>query len=255
MMDMKTAAAHALAVLDLTNLKDDCDSGQIEALVRKANTAYGPVAAICIWPRFVAEARALLGKASPIKLATVVNFPSGNGTIEATVAETRQALADGADEIDLVIPWRALLSGNEPAVTTMVSAVREAIAAPARLKVILETGEIGDPALIRKASDLAIAAGADFIKTSTGKTEHSASQAAAEIMLDAILASGKPVGLKPSGGIGTVEAASAYLALADRKMGDGWAVADNFRFGASGILDDILRVLAGGVSAGTGTGY
>lgn len=255
MMDMKTAAARALAVLDLTNLKDDCDFSQIEALVKKATTAYGPVAAICIWPRFVVQARALLGKTSPIKLATVVNFPSGNGTIEAAVAETRQALADGADEIDLVIPWQGLLNGNEQAVTTMVSAVRETISAPARLKVILETGEIRDAALIRRASELAIAAGADFIKTSTGKTEHSASQAAAEIMLDAILASGKPVGLKPSGGIGTVEAASAYLALADRKMGDGWAVAGNFRFGASGILDDILRVLAGGASAGTGTGY
>lgn len=254
-MDMKTAAARALSVLDLTNLKDDCDSGQIVSLVARAKTAHGPVAAICIWPRFVAEARALLGPERTIKLATVVNFPGGNQPVDETVAETRKALADGADEIDLVIPWQGLLKGDEQAVTTVVAAVRSAIPAPARLKVILETGEIKDVALIRKASDLAIAAGADFIKTSTGKTANSASQEAAAIMLDAILASGKPVGLKPSGGIGTVVAAAAYLSLADEKMGEGWAVPHNFRFGASGILDDILRVLDGGSSAATGTGY
>lgn len=254
-MDLRTTAARALSVLDLTNLKDDCDSGQIGTLVARARTAHGPVAAICIWPRFVVEARTLLGTDRTIKLATVVNFPTGNQSIEETVAETRKALADGADEIDLVIPWQALLRGDEQAVTGMVSGVRAVISAPARLKVILETGEIKDVALIRKASDLAIAAGADFIKTSTGKTENSASEAAAAIMLDAIKASGKPIGLKPSGGIGTVVAASAYLSLADEKMGQGWAVPQNFRFGASGILDDILRVLDGGSSAETGSGY
>lgn len=254
-MDNITAARRALSVLDLTNLKEDCTPEQIEALVKKAVTPQGPVAAICIWPRFVAQARGLLGAASPVKIATVVNFPSGEGSIEATVAETRAALADGADEIDLVIPYKAFLKGDEAAVSAMVSAVKAAIPAPARLKVILETGEIVDPALIRKASDLAIAAGADFIKTSTGKTAGNATEEAAGIMLDAIRASGKPVGLKPSGGIGSVPVAARYLALANAKMGEGWAVAQNFRFGASGLLDDILRVLDGGSSAAGGPGY
>ena len=118
--------------------------------------------------------------------------PPGNGTIAETVAETTQAIADGADEIDLVIPYKGLMDGDERSVTAMVAAVRgRAILPPVRLKVILETGEIRDPALIRKAADLAIAAGADFIKTSTGKTPGNATEEAAEIMLNAIKASGQ----------------------------------------------------------------
>ena len=254
-MTDRQAAARALSVLDLTNLKDDCTAEQIVALCQKADTRHGPVAAICIWPRFVAQARGLLGAGNRIRIATVVNFPSGDGSVADTVAETRQAIADGADEIDLVIPYRALLKGDEAAVSHMVLAVRDAVPAPARLKVILETGELRDATLIRTASDLAIAAGADFIKTSTGKTANNATEEAAGIMLDAISASGKPVGLKPSGGIGSVPDAARYLALADSRMGEGWAVARNFRFGASGLLDDILRVLDGGASASTGSGY
>lgn len=254
-MDNVTAARRALSVLDLTNLKDDCTPEQIEALVKKATTPHGAVAAICIWPRFVEQARRLLGDGADVRIATVVNFPSGDGTVAETVGETKQALADGADEIDLVIPYKAFMNGDEAGVSGMVSAVKAAIPAPARLKVILETGEIVDAAMIRKASDLAIAAGADFIKTSTGKTRGNATEEAAGIMLDAIKASGRPVGLKPSGGIGSVPVAAAYLALADQNMGEGWAVARNFRFGASGLLDDILRVLDGGASTAGGSGY
>ena len=254
-MDNVEAARRALSVLDLTNLKDDCTAEQIEALVQKAKTPHGSVAAICIWPRFVAQARALMGADSGIAIATVVNFPTGASSVEETVAETRKALDDGADEIDLVIPYKAFLNGDEAGVSTMVAAVKAAIPQPARLKVILETGEVRDPALIRKASDLAIGAGADFIKTSTGKTAGNATEEAASIMLDAIKASGRMVGLKPSGGIGSVPVAARYLALADEKMGAGYAVAGNFRFGASGLLDDILRVLDGGGSAAGGAGY
>lgn len=254
-MDDRTAAARALSVLDLTNLREDCDEGQILALCAKARTPHGLVAAVCIWPRFVRQARGLLGEASAIRIATVVNFPSGDGGIEEAVTEARRAIADGADEIDLVMPYRALLRGDDGAVTAMVKAVRAAVPQPARLKTILETGEIGDPAMIRKASELAIVAGADFIKTSTGKTPANATEEAAAIMLDAIRASGRPVGLKPSGGIGSVPVAARYMALADAKMGEGWAVADRFRFGASGLLDDILRVLDGGASGPGGRGY
>lgn len=254
-MSDKIIAARALSVLDLTNLKDDCTADDIVSLCARANTAFGPVAAICIWPRFVAQARAILGPQSAIKIATVVNFPSGNGSVADTIAQTTKALDDGADEIDLVIPWQAFIGGDEQAVSAMVSAVRAVIHAPARLKVILETGEIRDPALIRRASDLAIAAGADFIKTSTGKTATSATEEAVEIMLNALKASGKPVGLKPSGGIGAVPVAGRYLMLADHVMGEGWATPQWFRFGASGLLDDILRVLGGEESTGSGAGY
>ncbi len=255
MMNDTTIARRALSVLDLTNLKDDCTPDQIGALCTRARTPHGCVAAICIWPRFIAQAHALLGKESPVRIATVVNFPSGNGTIAETVAETTQAIADGADEIDLVIPYKGLMDGDERSVTAMVAAVRAAILPPVRLKVILETGEIRDPALIRKAADLAIAAGADFIKTSTGKTPGNATEEAAEIMLNAIKASGRPVGLKPSGGIGSVPVAGRYLTLADSIMGEGWAGPQWFRFGASGLLDDILRVLAGEASSSSGPGY
>lgn len=254
-MDDRTAAARALLVLDLTNLKEDCDEDQIRALCAKARTPHGLVAAVCIWPRFVRRARGLLGEGSAIRIATVVNFPSGDGSVKETVAETRRAISDGADEIDLVIPYRALLAGDNGAVTAMVKSVRAAVPLPARLKAILETGEVQEPVLIRKASDLAIAAGADFIKTSTGKTPGNATEEAVGVMLDAIRASGKPVGLKPSGGIGSVTIAARYLALADATMGEGWAVADRFRFGASGLLDDILRVLDGGTSGSGGQGY
>src|SRR5690606_25242621 len=148
--------------------------------------------------------RGILGAGHAVKIATVVNFPSGDLAVEAVLAETKQAIADGADEIDLVIPYRAFLAGNAAAVSEMVAAVKAACTPPVRLKTILETGEIKDAALIRKASDLAIAAGSDFIKTSTGKVFVNATLPAAEIMLTAIRDSGKPVGFKPAGGVRTV---------------------------------------------------
>lgn len=248
-------AAKALACLDLTNLKDDCSEADVAALCRRAMTPYGPTAAICIWPRFVRAARAILPKDGPVKIATVVNFPSGNGTVEDTVEETRAAIADGADEIDLVIPYRALIGGDAAAVTRMVKAVKAATPAPARLKTILETGEIGDPALIETAARLAVEAGADFIKTSTGKVAVNATPQAAGIMLRVIRDHGGTVGFKPAGGISTVSDAGDYLALAAEILGEGWADAAHFRFGASGLLDDIERVLAGGLSQSTGQGY
>lgn len=248
-------AARALSVLDLTNLRDDCDAAEIDLLCARAQTAYGNAAAICIWPRFVAHARVLLGKANPVRIATVVNFPSGNLPVDDVVAETRTAIADGADEIDLVIPYSAFAGGDEAAVTEMVSAVRAACGDLARLKVILETGELGDAALIRKASGLAIDAGADFIKTSTGKVAINATPEASRIMLEVIREHGGQTGFKPAGGIGNVATAGEYLALVDEILGPGHTVPATFRFGASGLLDDILAVLEGRVSAKASSGY
>ncbi|MFC3071719.1 deoxyribose-phosphate aldolase [Shinella pollutisoli] len=251
----ETTARKALSLLDLTDLSDGCDAAAIETLCRQAQTPFGPTAAICIWPRFVAQARGILGEGHAVRIATVVNFPSGDLPVADVVAETRQAITDGADEIDLVVPYRAFLAGNEAAVTDMVTAVKAACPAPVRLKTILETGEIKDPALIRRASDLAIAAGGDFIKTSTGKVAVNATPEAAEIMLTAIKESGKPVGFKPAGGVRTVADAGLYLALAANILGADWASPKTFRFGASGLLGDILAVLGGQAAPAKPAGY
>ncbi|QEE46032.1 deoxyribose-phosphate aldolase [Rhizobium sp. WL3] len=252
--ELRAVASRALSLLDLTNLKDDCTPEQIVTLCGRAQSAFGPTAAICIWPRFVMQARTLLGPDSPIRIATVVNFPSGEMKTEDVLAETRDAVADGADDIDLVIPYRALTKGDENAVPDMVSAVKAACG-PAILKTILETGELKDISLIRRASDLSIAAGADFIKTSTGKVGVNATLEAADIMLQAIRDSRKKVGFKPAGGISTVADAGHYLRLADTIMGEDWVMPSTFRFGASGLLDDIIAVLSGERSTAAASGY
>ena len=251
----KDTAQKALSLIDLTDLTDDCDAAAIEKLCAQAQTPFGTTAAICIWPRFVAQARGILGKGHAVKIATVVNFPSGELTVAEVIAETKQAIADGADEIDLVIPYRDFIIGDEEAVTEMVEAVRAVCAPPILLKTIVETGELKYPALIREASDLAIAAGTDFIKTSTGKVSVNATPQAAEIMLNAIKASGKPVGFKPAGGVRTVDDAAEYLALAASILGEGWATPRTFRFVASGLLADILSVLGGQSAASAPASY
>jgi deoxyribose-phosphate aldolase len=238
-------ARRALKLLDLTNLNDVCSEADIDALVQKALTPHGPVAAICIWPRFVEFAQRRL-KGEQVRVATVVNFPAGGDDVEAVSAETEKALAAGADEIDLVMPYRSLLSGDEIAVRSMIGEVLDLVEdEDATLKVILETGELPDAAAIRRASGLAIDCGAHFIKTSTGKTKVSATPESVRTMLDAIKAADRPVGLKPSGGIRTLDDARAYLALADGAMGDGWATAETFRFGASSLFDALVAAIEG----------
>ena len=252
---LRETAAVTLSLLDLTNLKDDCTPAQIETLCARAQSPYGNTAAICIWPRFVAQARGILGTDHAVKIATVVNFPAGDMEVADVAAEAREAIADGADEIDLVIPYGAFLAGNEQAVTDMVAAVKAECTGPVILKTILETGELKDAALIQRASELAIDAGSDFIKTSTGKVAVNATLEAADIMLRAIRASGRKVGFKPAGGIGSVADAALYLSLAETIMAPDWAMPSTFRFGASSLLDDILSVLAGGESKTASSGY
>lgn len=250
----REAAAFALSLLDLTNLREDCDNAAIENLCLRAQTPYGNSAAICIWPRFIAHARSILGSGHPVRIATVVNFPSGDLAVSEVVAETKKAVEDGADEIDLVIPYKALIAGDEAAVTTMVEAVRAACP-QSTLKVILETGELKDKALVSRASELAIAAGADFIKTSTGKVQVNATLEASDIMLRAIRESKAKVGFKPAGGISTVADADLYLRLAESIMGQNWVMPSTFRFGASSLLDDILAVLSGSTAPRAAAGY
>ncbi|WP_417688066.1 deoxyribose-phosphate aldolase [Roseibium sp.] len=249
-------AKRALGLVDLTNLNDDCTAEDISSLCKRAVTAHGHVAAVCIWPRFVAQAVEEL-KGTGVKIATVVNFPDGGTDTQAVVAETEQAVKDGADEIDLVMPYRAFLEGRRGFAEEQIIRVKAAIPEPAILKVILETGEIADPLLIHVASEIAIAAGADFIKTSTGKVKVNATLEAAEVMLTVIEETRrdklKDVGFKPAGGIRTVDDAAAYLALADKILGHNWVSAATFRFGASGLLDALVGAIDGsGATAGEG---
>ena len=246
-------ARRALALLDLTDLSDNADEAGLAALCARAVGAPVPVAAICIWPRFVAQARTMLGRA-PVRIATVVNFPQGEATGADVLAETQGAVAAGADEIDLVLPWRAFLAGDAAGADAMVRAVKDTCDGRT-LKVILETGEYPDLDRVRAASELAIAAGADFIKTSTGKTAHSASLPAARTMLEVIAASDRPVGLKPSGGIRTLADAASYLDLADEIMGPHWARPDTFRFGASGLHQVLVDAIAGEASGEASGSY
>jgi deoxyribose-phosphate aldolase len=246
-------ARRALACLDLTDLTDGCTEADAAALCARAQTAHGPTAAVCLWPRFVRAARTALGNA-PVRVATVVNFPRGGDQVPAVIEEVRQAVADGAHEIDMVLPYRAFAEGRADAAARMVDKVRDACKGLV-LKVILETGMLREPRLIRRAADLAIGEGADFIKTSTGKVEVNATPEAVAVMLEAIAASNRPVGLKPAGGIRTLSDAAGYIAQADTVMGAGWATPATFRLGASGVLAALLAVLDGQAAPAARGGY
>lgn len=240
------AAARALALLDLTDLSDQASEAGTLQLCARAVATPGPVAAICIWPRFVGVARQTL-RDSAVQIATVVNFPAGGSKCSLVAGDIAEALSDGADEIDLVLPWKAFLDGDSEIAREMVAAAKDQCG-DKLLKVILETGEYPSLGKVKAASELAIAAGADFIKTSTGKTAHSASLPAVETMLGVIKAAKRPVGIKPSGGIRTLADASAYLALADQVMGPDWAKPSSFRFGASGLHQVLVDIIAGKVA-------
>ncbi|EKT55382.1 deoxyribose-phosphate aldolase [Providencia burhodogranariea] len=248
MTDLTAAAQRALSLMDLTTLNDDDTDEKVIALCHQAKSPAGQTAAICIYPRFIPVARkALREQGTPeVRIATVTNFPHGNDDIEIALAETRAAIAYGADEVDVVFPYRALIAGNEQIGFDLVKACKDACAAAnVLLKVIIETGELKDADLIRKASEISIKAGADFIKTSTGKVPVNATLESAEIMMQVIHDMGvaKTVGFKPAGGVRTAEDAAQYLALAGRILGDDWADARHFRFGASSLLASLLNTL------------
>lgn len=232
----------SLACLDLTDLGDDTTLEANVALAERA-ARYG-AAAVCVWPRFVRPVAEALAQ-SPVRVATVVNFPSGDEPASAVAEMTAQAIAEGADEIDVVLPYRAFQAGDREAPAAVLDAVRAA-AGDADVKVIIESGELTDPAVIRDAARFAVAHGAQFVKTSTGKTPVSATPEAAEAILGVLASmvdSVEPIGFKASGGIRTVDDARAYIELSERFMGNGWVTPSTFRFGASGLLNDILRVL------------
>jgi deoxyribose-phosphate aldolase len=249
--DTAALARRAIGLVDLTDLDDRSSVASVEALCSRA--AEHGTAAVCVWPDFVATAQRALG-VSGVRVATVVNFPSGGERPFAVGVHTERAIVDGADEIDVVLPYAAFVAGEFERAAGVLDTVRAA-AGTLVVKVILETGELPDVATVEAAARFAVDHGADFVKTSTGKTPRSASPEAAAAMLRVIAATGRPVGIKPSGGIRTLADAEQYIALADGVMGEGWATPATFRFGASGLLDALLAAVEGDTSASSTSAY
>ena len=248
-VDLQATARIALACLDLTSLNDADTEADVARLCERAQGPHGPVAAVCVWPRFAAFARRRLP--AHIAVAAVANFPDGSADVARAVLDTAAIVASGAQEVDVVLPFARLQQGDEAAVARLLAAVRAASDGRV-LKVILETGVLAEPALITRASQLAIDAGADFLKTSTGKTPISATPQAATAMLAAIAADAQAagrVGFKVSGGVRTVADAAVYIALHAQALGAAAVRPQRFRIGASGLLNDIEAVLSGAGAA------
>jgi deoxyribose-phosphate aldolase len=232
-----------IGLIDLTNLDKNCDQAAIEQLCAHSITPVGSVAAVCIWPEFIKDAKQHLGAASAINIATVINFPGGSESQHLCAAKIEKAIRDGATEIDYVMPYKQLLNGKITEVELALKSTRACVPASIHLKVILETGELKTAQNIKIASELAIDCGADFIKTSTGKVVINATPEAAAIMLDVIAKKNRDIGFKPAGGIRTVNEAEKYLQLAEDKLGEAWLTAAHFRIGASGLLHEALSLV------------
>jgi deoxyribose-phosphate aldolase len=229
---------HLIPLIDLTSLNDDDTPEVVRDLCERAQTPRGPVAAVCIHPPFVAvAAEALAG--SPVKVATVSDFPAGSGGVSEAVAQTRASIAAGAEEVDVVAPWQAFVAGDPEALTRVVAACAEAARGKV-LKVILETGSHPDTDVTRRMADAALKSGAGFLKTSTGKVGQGATPAAARVLLEAVRDHGSG-GVKISGGVSTRAEADAYISLAQGILGASWVTPANFRIGASSLLDDLLE--------------
>jgi deoxyribose-phosphate aldolase len=239
----------ALACLDLTSLNDnDCDADVI-ALCQRAAGAHGTPAAVCVWPQLAAVA--VKHAPAGVRVAAVANFPDGSTDVQRALADTARIVQSGAHEVDVVLPYRALLAGDETACHALLRAVRRACDGRT-LKVILETGELPDVHWMRRAARIALTEGADFLKTSSGKTAVSATPEAARALLEAIAADERAhttVGFKAAGGIRTVADAARYIELVDEILGLEALTPARFRIGASALLNDIQRVLGGGRGA------
>lgn len=236
--DTAASARLALACLDLTSLNEADTEADIARLCRRAIGPFGHTAAVCVWPRWAAFARRALPP--EVAVAAVANFPDGSADTARAVADTQAIVDAGAQEVDLVIPYRQL-----DAAPALLAAVRRA-SQGLRLKVILETGELADAAQVATACHIALDAGADFLKTSTGKVRVNATPEAARLLLQAIAddpAARPHVGFKPAGGIRTVADAQGYMALVGEILGDTALSPLRLRIGASSLLDDIEAVL------------
>lgn len=241
-----------VSMTDLTTLEGKDSPGKVLGLCRKAAQpapdleGVPSVAAVCVYPSHVALARHALS-GSGVQVASVATaFPSGQAPLDLRLEEVRRVVTDGADEVDMVISRGAFLAGRGQQIADEIRATKEACGS-AHLKVILETGELETYDLVRRASDLAMEAGADFIKTSTGKVAPAATMGVTLVMLEAIRdherATGTRIGMKPAGGIRTAKEALHYLVMVKETLGDAWLDPKLFRFGASSLLNDVLLQL------------
>ena len=239
----------AVRMIDLTTLEGADTPGKVSALASKAvrpdprDPAIPSVAAVCVYPSLVETARSRV-EGSGVKVASVATaFPAGQSPVDLKVAEAARAAELGADEIDMVLDRNAFLSGHYGRVVEEVRLVKDAIG-DAHLKVILETGELGTYDNVRRASLLAIAGGADFIKTSTGKISPAATLPVCLVMLEVVRdvfeETGRRIGVKPAGGIREAKQAVQHLVLVHETLGPDWLTPDLFRFGASSLLNDVL---------------
>lgn len=241
----------AISMMDLTTLEGKDSPGKVLQMCHKArwphdNPEVPSCAAVCVYPNLVPVAKKAL-EGSTVKVASVATaFPSGLSPLDVKLEDVRRAVDFGADEIDMVIDRGAMLAGEYNKVFDEIAATKE-VCGPAHLKVILETGELGSYDRVRKASKIAILAGADFIKTSTGKITPAATPAVTLVMLEAIrdhyYATGQRIGMKPAGGIRTAKQALHYLVLVKETLGDAWLCPDLFRIGASTLLNDCLMLI------------
>ena len=239
----------AIRMVDLTTLEGMDSPGKVRAMCAKAlrpdptDPSAPPVAAVCVYGDLVAAARSVVGDSVHVA-AVATAFPSGRASLAVKLLETRDAVAAGADEIDMVIDRGAFLSGEYQRVFDEIVAVKE-VCGGAHLKVILETGELRTLDNVRRASWLAMLAGADFIKTSTGKVVPAATPPVALVMLEAVrdfeALTGRLIGVKAAGGIRTSKDAIKYLVIVNETVGDRWLTPDLFRFGASTLLNDLLQ--------------
>lgn len=260
--ELQANARLALACLDLTSLGDADTEADVERLCVRAQGRFGLPAAVCVWPRFAARARRALPRA--VAVAAVANFPDGGRDVARALRDVDAIVAAGAQELDVVLPYRDL-----DAAPALLAAVRRACEG-LTLKVILETGVLAAPPLpgaidalegdaaIRRACRIALDAGADFLKTSTGKVEVNATPWAAQLLLEAIAADPRArgrVGFKVAGGVRTVADAATYIALTREMLGEAALTPGRFRIGASALLDEIEAVLGGTVPGLSIRGY
>jgi len=232
--------ADLLQLIDLTSLNDSDTAETISAVCQKAVTSFGHVAAVCFYPQFVKLAKSKLAN-TPVKIATVANFPEGNQSLEHIFSVIKQAISDGANEIDVVFPYQDFLKGDKEKSYELIRQCKAACGESILLKVILETGALMQDAVIAEVSYNVCHAGADFLKTSTGKISVGATLDAARVMLETIKKIPRSIGIKISGGVRSIEQAGQYIELAQHIMGPQWISPAHFRIGASQLVDQIIH--------------
>lgn len=227
-------------LVDLTRLEENDSNENVLALIDKSKMGDVCVAGVCIYPEYIPLVKARLQELgnTQSKIVTVVNFPHGDKSLKSVKEETIKAIEDGADEIDLVLPYHLIQAGEDDQAKEFVKAIKE-VCSNNVLKVIIESGELKDPLLIEHASYAVINAGAEFVKTSTGKVRVNATPEACEVILNCISRSGKNVSFKAAGGVKDYETALAYIAQANSIMGENWVTPDTFRIGASSLVDSL----------------